>query len=245
MINFFRKIRQNLLSEGKTGKYLKYAIGEIVLVMVGILLALQVNNWNEQRKLSQKEVQTLIALKGDIEANINNLNEGITTMGVINKNNLKIIEFFEDKTPYDKSMAQYFHNFLGFWDPDFSYASYENLKSQGLDLISNNDLRKSIINLFDVEMDKLDIAEMTRMNILFENMIVPMQRKYFYKDYTSNVPWHYVPYDYNDMMKDMEFYSVCTEMAFRQTRSIERYKAFIFRSESLIEQIDLEIKSRN
>ena len=50
MIKFFRKIRQNLLSEGKTGKYLKYAIGEIILVMIGILLALQVNNWNEKSK---------------------------------------------------------------------------------------------------------------------------------------------------------------------------------------------------
>lgn len=50
MIKFFRKIRQNLLSEGKTGKYFKYAIGEIVLVVIGILLALQINNWNEDRK---------------------------------------------------------------------------------------------------------------------------------------------------------------------------------------------------
>ena len=49
MIKFFRRIRQNLLMENKTGKYFKYAIGEIVLVMIGILLALQVNNWNENR----------------------------------------------------------------------------------------------------------------------------------------------------------------------------------------------------
>lgn len=50
MIKFFRTIRQNLLSEGKTGKYLKYAIGEIILVVIGILIALQINNWNEERK---------------------------------------------------------------------------------------------------------------------------------------------------------------------------------------------------
>lgn len=50
MIKFFRKIRQNLLSEGKTGKYFKYAIGEIILVVIGILIALQINNWNENRK---------------------------------------------------------------------------------------------------------------------------------------------------------------------------------------------------
>ena len=50
MIKFFRKIRQQLLSEGKIGKYFKYAIGEIVLVVIGILIALQINNWNEERK---------------------------------------------------------------------------------------------------------------------------------------------------------------------------------------------------
>lgn len=50
MIKFFRKIRQNLISEGKTINYLKYAIGEIILVVIGILIALQINTWNEQRK---------------------------------------------------------------------------------------------------------------------------------------------------------------------------------------------------
>jgi len=47
MIKFFRKIRQNLLRENKTRKYYKYAIGEITLVVIGILIALQINNWNE------------------------------------------------------------------------------------------------------------------------------------------------------------------------------------------------------
>lgn len=50
MIKFFRHIRENLLSEGKTGKYLKYAIGEIILVVIGILIALSINKWNESRK---------------------------------------------------------------------------------------------------------------------------------------------------------------------------------------------------
>ncbi len=50
MINFFRKIRKQLLTENKFSKYLLYAIGEIALVMIGILLALQVNDWNENKK---------------------------------------------------------------------------------------------------------------------------------------------------------------------------------------------------
>ena len=69
MIKFFRKIRQNLLSEGKTGKYLKYAIGEIVLVVIGILIALQINNWNENQKNNEKEIS--IAKELHIELNEN------------------------------------------------------------------------------------------------------------------------------------------------------------------------------
>ena len=60
MIKFFRKIRQDFLVKGNMGKYFKYAIGEILLVMVGILLALQVNNWNTQRK---NELKTRILLE--------------------------------------------------------------------------------------------------------------------------------------------------------------------------------------
>lgn len=57
MIKFFRNIRKSLLNEGKTSKYFKYAIGEIVLVVIGILIALQINNWNESRK-EQRLLQT-------------------------------------------------------------------------------------------------------------------------------------------------------------------------------------------
>ena len=66
MIKFFRHIRQNLIMENKTGKYLKYAIGEIVLVVIGILIALQVNNWNENRKTEIKIKNSLIALRNDL-----------------------------------------------------------------------------------------------------------------------------------------------------------------------------------
>ncbi|WP_350284334.1 DUF6090 family protein [uncultured Croceitalea sp.] len=65
MIKFFRKIRHNLLSQGKTSTYLKYAIGEIILVVIGILIALQINNWSEQQKLLNQKNVLVNALLSD------------------------------------------------------------------------------------------------------------------------------------------------------------------------------------
>jgi hypothetical protein len=73
MIKFFRKIRQNLLSEGKTGKYLKYAIGEIVLVVIGIMIALQVNNWNIENTDKDKEAKYLSNIVLDLKKDISRL----------------------------------------------------------------------------------------------------------------------------------------------------------------------------
>ncbi|WP_415376794.1 DUF6090 family protein [Patiriisocius sp. Uisw_017] len=70
MIKFFRKIRQNLLTENKTGKYFKYAIGEIVLVVIGILIALQINNWNQDITSKNELEQILKEVSNDLEQDI-------------------------------------------------------------------------------------------------------------------------------------------------------------------------------
>jgi hypothetical protein len=82
MIKFFRNIRQKLLIEGKTGNYLKYAIGEIVLVVIGILIALQVNNWNEQIKHLNQENVYLTKLKEDVQMMKENLDEQLKLMPI-------------------------------------------------------------------------------------------------------------------------------------------------------------------
>lgn len=70
MIKFFRHIRQHLLSEGKTGKYIKYAIGEIILVVIGILIALSLNNWNSKRLATQRNGALLAKLSKELDLNI-------------------------------------------------------------------------------------------------------------------------------------------------------------------------------
>ena len=79
MIGFFRKIRKQLADDNKPLKYLRYAIGEIVLVVIGILIALQINNWNEKQKLDAKTqdyyLQLLDDLKNDIIFSKHNIEE--------------------------------------------------------------------------------------------------------------------------------------------------------------------------
>lgn len=69
MIKFFRRIRYNLMETGKTGKYFKYAIGEIVLVVIGILIALQINNWNQERLQQQSELKFLKGIQAEFKLN--------------------------------------------------------------------------------------------------------------------------------------------------------------------------------
>lgn len=73
MIKLFRNIRKNLLNEGKTTRYLKYAIGEIVLVVIGILIALQINNWSQESNNSKLELKALKNLKEDFDFNLSEL----------------------------------------------------------------------------------------------------------------------------------------------------------------------------
>jgi len=77
MIKFFRKIRQKLLTENKFSKYLIYAIGEIILVVIGILIALQINNFNNEKQLREIEQEYLLSLQTEFETNLKKINKSI------------------------------------------------------------------------------------------------------------------------------------------------------------------------
>jgi hypothetical protein len=84
MIKFFRKIRQKLLEQNKVGSYLKYAIGEILLVVIGILIALQINNANEAHKARQSERVVLKNLIQDLRADSLSFSDNLATLTQIN-----------------------------------------------------------------------------------------------------------------------------------------------------------------
>ena len=83
MFRLFSSIRQNLLAENKTVRYLKYAVGEFLLIVAGILIALQINNWKEGRNVEKQRVELIENLKADFRTNLVRLEEEIANIETV------------------------------------------------------------------------------------------------------------------------------------------------------------------
>ncbi|WP_222982949.1 DUF6090 family protein [Flagellimonas meishanensis] len=97
MINFFRKIRQKLLQENRFSKYLLYAVGEIILVVIGILIALGINNWNEDKKKANQLQQYRISLITELNADLSTLNQLENLMAIHKRKIEEYIDYYNQE----------------------------------------------------------------------------------------------------------------------------------------------------
>jgi hypothetical protein len=149
MIKFFRKIRKHLLAENKFSKYLIYAIGEIILVVIGILIALQINNWNNDNIERELELNMLSEILTNLEKDVFNFNSKITINEKAIKNNSAVLEHLILKTPLTDTLRFYYARLTGRGTFEPITVAYENLKSKGINIIRNDLLRISISELYD------------------------------------------------------------------------------------------------
>jgi hypothetical protein len=173
MIKFFRKIRQNLFSEGKTGMYLKYAVGEIILVVIGILIALGINNLNENRKNNDLESLYIQELTTDL------IKDSIIIDGMLNQSNKQLrakfllqkylteqtdIVFIDSSfnsypdylksEKYDLDSLAYYYQIQWIAKSRYPFipitTTIDEMKSTGkIGIIQNLDLRRSIIETYN------------------------------------------------------------------------------------------------
>jgi len=173
MIKFFRNIRKNLLSNGKTVQYLKYAIGEIVLVVIGILIALQINNWNQNRINDKNEQIYLLGLKEEFQISKIKLEE-LRSVNQKNYSGAKnILKYTNSKNElpseaaFSKLLYQTFSDDIAF-NPNNSLLN-EMINSGNLKNLTNTDLRKHLTNwvstIEDVSKQEEDLANQ-RMKVL-------------------------------------------------------------------------------
>ena len=130
MIKFFRKIRQNLLTEGKTGKYFKYAIGEIILVVIGILIALQINNWNEKRKDLNKLTNILQNIAADMREDALTIKETVE-YGKEDINRIKSFLNHKDYSGFTRDSLEQSLQVYSYF-ANWRTSGFDNLKDSGI-----------------------------------------------------------------------------------------------------------------
>ncbi|WP_041250059.1 DUF6090 family protein [Christiangramia forsetii] len=258
MIQFFRKIRRKLLTESKFTKYLIYALGEIVLVVIGILIALQINNWNELEKIKLREISQLKSIQEDIMLDTTDVKFNLTYHKLFLKSEQKLLKYLlspnqvpEEEIKYEN--AQGISLLLVLHE-----SAFNNLRNNNLNIMTSQKLKKQISNHYDSYAKSLLIFENNYDQ--FDNYLLkrPYFLKYFhYKDKMAskestehNNSDYYNPEiemtklilaDTLGLKSDEEFKIVLAECISNSKIKIQFYENFIVKNKELYKAIELEL----
>jgi len=249
MIKFFRHIRKSLLTENKFSKYLLYAIGEITLVVIGILIALQINNWNEKLKIQNTEISTLKELKSALEISKQNL------ISLVNNNkrwqsyNYKIKDYLNNKKAYDSTLDICFGTYYWTGKAQLTTAAYDQLKNDGLNLITNSTLRKELIYVFEdffgqIKNEHEQWEKDYLANVIYPNHVESFQK--YFPDSTNEYYDEYAkPINYSSLLNDTKFLNIISENISLRNYSMAFKEQLIVKIDSLNSQIKKEIIKLN
>ena len=248
MIKFFRHIRRALIEQNKMGKYFKYAIGEILLVVIGILIALQINNWNEARLEVVQEGKILRNLKNDFKNNRKLLDSAIvkTKQGI--KFSIEMLEYTGDKNK--PLQTHQFDSLLNkiFITPSFNPVNgtlNEIMNSGQLVIISNEELRK-LLAVWPAVMEKvyLRFQETEDFENLLNNYIIK-NGNWLNADQVSTakrsikLPKSGFKTDNRELLKNLEFENLIENIAI----GLDNYLAILTEIDVLLKAIESLVNS--
>jgi hypothetical protein len=239
MLHFFRKIRRELLANSQFFKYLKYAIGEILLVVIGILIAFQVEKWNESSKERETELLLLTELVEnlnsditDMQANIRYHQRGIESAEII-------LTAFKRNLPYHDSINNHFVRL----NPRFlvTKTAYNNLNQIGMRIIQNDYLRKKITFHYQHHYELLLGWNDGLYNLWFKDA-ANIYDSYFREfQYGTKA----VPFDFEKLSHNQQYINHLNTRIGLLNSAIARNRSTIVRSEELINAIEKELELRN
>ena len=243
MIPFFRKIRKTLADDNKPIKYFRYAIGEIILVVIGILIALSINNWNENRKRQNEELILLADVKNNLEMTLTSFRSDT----IYNANTIvqyhKIENYIDNDLPYSIELDSVF-GILTFWNgPTITASAYNSLQSKGLDLIKNEALKQDIINMYDEVLKELFTDYENAESKLSEIIVDPFFVKHVKR--LNNKSLNLArPNDFESLKKNQEFSNILSAIIRQRKKGIIYYAVVMNQIETLIDEIENEIDLR-
>ena len=178
MIRLIHRIRRKLMGTGKVRKYLAYAAGEIVLVVIGILIALQINNWNEARKLSSALDSSLWEVREDLIQDTMELNRMIAIRKLDFESQKNVISVLEGNQPLTNTLYADLARVMLRRNVTLIRNGFDLIKEIGLSKLSNISLRNALVVYYNK--NQVDVAnEVSDDNYEFENVWLPYVREHF------------------------------------------------------------------
>jgi hypothetical protein len=257
MIYFFKMKRWLSMKDQKYFKYTKYVIGEIFIVIVGILVAIQLNNWNQKRLERIEEVKILKSIKNDLENTVHELQFLNEIRRIMLMATREIYEMAESKVINEKDLDSLI--VLTFYTPTFNnkLGVIDLLFSSGKNnLIKNDSIKQFLIGWSGLIEDMTEEEDYG--SLVFHNHYYPRVAKYLYlKDLDNESPgksfisteipnresYPELPFesDYEGLLRDKTFLNYLKHRAnYTHTNRIES-KSLIFKAEKMIKSIDSEI----
>lgn len=223
----------------------KYAIREIILIVIGITVAFALDNWNTNRNLRKAEVEILRELSNTLQSDVNDINDNLALYKQCNKGIRTILNSFENNLPMHDSLITHFSTLL--INPMFfrNDGPYEVLKSKGFELISNELLRLNIIDLYSVRYRVLDKMETTHPQYQGYEILFDYIKEHFKKSDNANVMQFFSvsiePNNYIQLKNDEEFRLLLNQVVFWNQVKINFYEHTEEMIHELQEDIEKEI----
>jgi hypothetical protein len=249
MLRFFRQIRQRLVTDNRFGKYLLYAIGEIVLVVIGILLALQINTWNEERKFRAQQYSLLRDLSADLQANLRELENGREMNSQFLNEYQSLARAIREDLPASPTIDSLCRHLPNWHSPFFTRTAYESLKNKGLEIIENDALKKQIVALFEKEFvflsedyDRTEWEFASNIKTMLLNKYIQYEEKGSQSE-TNFIEFDILPVDFEAMKADKRFVNMLSELIVYRSRGVYHYSQTIALLNALLQSIEDQLQS--
>jgi Family of unknown function (DUF6090) len=232
MIKFFRKIRHKLLTTGKTANYFKYAFGEIILVVIGILIALQVNNWNEERKFKKEGNRIQKELYYEFTDNRTVIKERIQVLENANQSIRTVLNYVNanEETINKVNMDSLISSSLKYGNYNPSNSTIQELIGSGrLNLIDDKSLKKNLYNWLQLLKDsdedfKNQDQQATIFVIPYLNKHISIKNLNVYNNMGIVNESELFSKVYFDMFHDLEFENLYQNKLFWNIIMVNHYK---------------------
>lgn len=216
---------------------LLYFVRELLLIFIGVTLSIQFSNWNDSRRLREEEHLILKGLRASLKRDLQEVNSNLQARSRAKKACETILQLSRTAVVFPDSLDATFAAAYQTRSTDNETSSYENLKSKGFDLISNDSLRLTIIALYDTKYPRIHDSEQIHRDLFFNTLIQFNSTRFN----TSNPIVAMKPMDYNKLLNDIQYRYYLNVLIFYNEFLIGLDEETIVEIKNILSRIEMEI----